>query len=317
MGVTVGCCSDVGRVRTINEDSVGLRTFGADGPVLIVVADGIGGGRHGDAASASAVRTIEDAVARSIGASPDDLADERASALLAAALTEANAAVRRLARDLGAPGGAGATCEAALVWQGRCVLRHVGDSRSYLLSDGRLTQLTHDHACVQELPRRRRSRFGDDAEPRLGLVLTRALGLSTAVETDERRLTLARGDTLLLCTDGLTAMLADREIETILGAEADAQAASEALVREANVRGGVDNATAVVVRCEGFEPRGLGQRGAAACGHRATRRAGFLGSLLVLAAAVGILLWFMLRGWAGERGGPMGRSAAATGGQAR
>jgi protein phosphatase len=217
----------------VNEDAVlVLSGDQADLPetdLIFVVADGMGGMQFGDVASREAVRVVRETLVARLatpGADPEAALDH--------ALKQANDAVRVLAgkpaadaangtegaaeaatteepEAAAAAGGVmGTTCVAGVLQEDQLYLVHVGDSRAYLLRDGHLGRLTHDHSFVEE-----RVRAGDLTEDearrsRFRNMITRAIGIDAVLAPDPRRDTLAPGDTLLVCTDGLTTMLTTR-----------------------------------------------------------------------------------------------------------
>jgi protein phosphatase len=142
----------------------------------------------------------------------------------------------------------GTTLVAVLATPERVALAHVGDSRAYLIRNGRIRQLTDDHSLVGELLRRRQISEDDAREHPHRHVLTRALGVASVTQPDLAELTPAPGDTFVLCSDGLTTHLRDSEILLQVEREADLQKVCDTLVASANHRGGVDNVTVVLVR---------------------------------------------------------------------
>jgi protein phosphatase len=146
--------------------------------------------------------------------------------------------------------GMGTTLVAVLVGGERVALAHVGDSRAYLVRGGRIRRLTDDHSLVAELVRRREISERDARGHPHRHVLTRALGVRRAVEADLAELTPAAEDLFVLCSDGLTGHLDDEEIARFAAADPDLDAVCGRLVDLANARGGEDNITVVVVRCE-------------------------------------------------------------------
>ena len=228
MRITAAAATDIGRVREGNEDA-----YLNDAP-LFAVADGMGGHQGGEVASRLALETLEVLFKHGRGT----LADQ---------VREANRAVfERSGRDA-AVAGMGTTLTAAVAEAGRLRLAHVGDSRAYLLRDGRLRMLTEDHTLVQRMVERGEiSEQEADVHPHRS-VLTRALGTEPDVQIDEGVLDAQDGDRILLCSDGLTGMVADGQIERILRDAAEPRDAVRELVRAANTAGGVDNITVVVL----------------------------------------------------------------------
>jgi PPM family protein phosphatase len=233
-----GLATDVGRVRTTNED------LAFAGQVLFAVADGMGGHAAGEVAARLAIETV----ANHFGADPSFDG-------LRVAVEEANAAVWHESQSQSALRGMGTTVTAAALVPGTgdddgadvIVLANVGDSRAYLLSEGALDQITLDHSLAEE-----KFRVGELTREQAEVhpqrhILTRALGVSGAVNVDVWRLQLRAGDRLLLCSDGLTNELSSDELAGLLTEIPDPQEAADALVRAANDRGGNDNITVVLV----------------------------------------------------------------------
>ncbi|MFN2594773.1 MAG: Stp1/IreP family PP2C-type Ser/Thr phosphatase [Actinomycetota bacterium] len=232
MSIRYGVATDVGRVREGNEDS-----YLVDEP-LFVVADGMGGHVAGDVASATAVEVLD---SRSSSLSASD------PSTLENAIKQANVAIFKKAQSDSSLRGMGTTCTLLLIDGARAELAHVGDSRAYLFRGGRLSQVTEDHTLVSRMVAE--GRIGEDEarhHPQRS-VITRALGVDADVQVDLMSLSLEEGDRILLCSDGLTTMLENPEVSTVLAAESDPQAAAESLIRAANAAGGEDNITAVVV----------------------------------------------------------------------
>jgi protein phosphatase len=226
-------------VRRHNEDRSLAR------PGVLAVADGMGGALAGEVAAQVAV----EAVARL--AAPVTADDVRR------ALEEANRAIRRMASEDPDKAGMGTTLTAAMLADDRIDVVHVGDSRAYLWRDGELRQLTEDHSVVAELVRRG-SLSAEDAEhhPQRN-VITRALGAEPEVVADTVSEPLRDGDVVMLCSDGLSSYVPERDIAGILAAAATLREAAAALVERANAAGGTDNVTVVLARA-GLAPPGGG-----------------------------------------------------------
>jgi protein phosphatase len=144
----------------------------------------------------------------------------------------------------------GTTVVSLLAAGGRVALAHVGDSRAYLVRDGRIRQLTDDHSVVGELVRRREITELDAREHPHRHVLTRAVGVRREVAPDLAELTSSPGDLFVLCSDGLTGLVRDEEIAEAASTGTDLDAICAQLVDLANERGGEDNITVVLVRYE-------------------------------------------------------------------
>lgn len=229
--------TDVGRQRHANEDAYLLD------PPLFAVADGMGGARAGEVAARLAAGALEEA-SRSV----EDVA---------ALIDEAN---RRIwERSLADPrtAGMGTTVTAALVdgAAGRVTIGHVGDSRAYLLRDGELEQLTSDHSLVAELVEGGVLTPEEAERHPQRSAITRALGTEPTVEVDVFTIDGRSGDLFLLCSDGLSSMVDDETVATVIrDAEGDPAQAAEALVAAANARGGQDNITVVLFELLAGDP---------------------------------------------------------------
>ena len=242
--------SDVGRVRTNNEDCFRIVT-----PLnLFVLADGMGGEAHGEIASALAVETVvkhcldaeANPAARVLGkAEPNWGANTKR---LSTAVHLANKSIFKSAQEHMEQHGMGATLTAAWIDGAKLSIAHVGDSRAYLLRGGNLLQLTRDHSLVAEQVRRGILTMAEAEESEMQSVLLRALGAQPEIEVDAEEHTLFPRDVLLLCSDGLTRVVTEPEIAGVLQAEPDPVRGAEELVALANERGGPDNITVVVVR---------------------------------------------------------------------
>lgn len=240
--VDVAAVTDVGRARDHNEDAVHAAS------PLFAVADGVGGSPSGEVASQMAIDELVSALADR----PETATAEETARLLEGAIVRANTRVFGSANGGGVDrDGMATTMTAAIICaDGRVAIGHVGDSRAYRIpaGDGPADQLTADHSMVAELVRSGRL----DAEvaqshPQRNVV-TRALGAEPDVTVDTRVAGLGSGDTLLLCSDGLTDRVDDREIATIVRDAGRLDDAARALVDLANERGGTDNISAVLVR---------------------------------------------------------------------
>lgn len=232
--------TDVGRRRTVNEDCFAL----ASGAGLYLVADGMGGHTAGQLASRLATGGTVQALRRVAGA------EASLTEKLRYCVASANREVFDTAQRKPELKGMGTTLVALLAGHGRIALAHVGDSRAYLIRAGRIRQLTDDHSLVAELVRRREiSEVAARGHPHRH-VLTRALGVRRAVEADLAELTPATGDVVVLCSDGLTGHVEDAEIARCVSADDDLESVCQRLVDLANDRGGEDNITVALVRCD-------------------------------------------------------------------
>jgi len=248
----IGARTDLGRVRNNNEDTYRL----VPELNLFVVSDGMGGEAYGEVASAMAVDIVaahcleaeNNRSAPSFGQARPNLSEK--TNRLASAVHLANRKIHEAARSNPRQHGMGATVLAAwLDPPGRALsLVHVGDCRAYLLRSGMLEQLTSDHSLVAEQVRRGILTPQQARTSTMQSVLIRVLGAREEVEVDADEHLLLDGDTLLLCTDGLTRMVTNAEIASTLLTYPAAQAAADRLVALANDYGGEDNVTIVVLR---------------------------------------------------------------------
>ena len=256
MDVNAFGLSDQGRVRVNNEDALLLE----EGLGLFVVADGMGGHRGGEVASAMATKVLRDAIASSSAGNGAFLGtvDQRYSReanLLASGVRLANRAIFEAARSNQAWQGMGTTVDAVLLQGGRAGIAHVGDSRVYLMRGGSLRQITDDHSLVAEQVRQGTLTAEEARVSTRKNVITRALGQWEELEVDMVDLELADNDRLLLCSDGLTGMVDDAGIAELLGMHQNPEAACRALVEAANANGGRDNVTVVLLAFQ--EQRGF------------------------------------------------------------
>lgn len=270
-----GARSDVGLVRGHNEDS-----FLIQAP-LFAVCDGMGGHAAGEVASAIAVRTI----AEKAPAGADDV-------LLGAAVEAANTAVIQGAEDgVGKPG-MGCTASCCLLEEGKMSVAHVGDSRIYLLRRGTIVRVTHDHSYVEELVDSGQITADEARTHPSRSIITRALGSDPDMYADHFSLEVSNGDRVILCSDGLSSMIPDSEIEALAVSSATPQQAADNLVAAALTAGGLDNVTVVVVDVVDDGSAEKNRR-------RLAKRAGFVGALLValLVVTTAVCLAFVRGEW--------------------
>ncbi len=250
MRVSFASATDKGLRRSVNEDSLAVR----DDLGLFLVADGMGGHAAGEVASQAAIRGIVAFVEATVSVSPDQtwpIPFNPAQSVDANRLDGGfRMADRRIASEMAASSelrGMATTAVAALVSDDRVTLAHVGDSRAYRLRHGQLDQLTRDHSWVEEQIRAGAlTESAARAHPWRNIV-TRALSGSEDLNVEIRELTLEPGDRLLLCSDGVFAVLSDHQIGDILRQHTDLTALCDALITGANDGGGPDTVTAVVL----------------------------------------------------------------------
>ncbi|NTU84997.1 MAG: Stp1/IreP family PP2C-type Ser/Thr phosphatase [Chloroflexales bacterium] len=257
LSLSVATRTDVGMARKLNEDMVYAGEFTtADGGIgtLLVVADGMGGHQAGEVAASLACDTLKAYLTAALSAGVP-AADAGWHDLLRAAVSEANSAVYTQSQRNPAQRGMGTTMTVAVITGRRAHLAHVGDSRAYLINPAGVTgesvtwlQLTTDHSLVARLvdigqltPEEAR------VHPQRNVVY-RSLGGDPTLEVDTASQALARGDLLLLCSDGLVNHVDDVELARIVIDEPSAARACERLTALANERGGKDNISIVIAR---------------------------------------------------------------------
>jgi serine/threonine protein phosphatase PrpC len=227
--------TDAGRKRRRNEDA-----YVVD-PPLFAVADGMGGAQAGEVASQLAAAVLREAP----GEEGD--AEQRVVSLI----QEANRQIYERARSDAHASGMGTTITAAMLAGDQVAIGHVGDSRAYRIRGGDLEQLTEDHSLVADLMRSGRLTPEEAEMHPQRSVITRALGTDPDVDVDTLAVDTQPGDVFLLCSDGLTTMVADEEILQALSEHDTLERAAKALVKAANRRGGEDNITIVLFAVEG------------------------------------------------------------------
>ena len=226
----LGYGTDTGRKRRRNEDAYVVE------PPLFAIADGMGGAQAGELASSLAAGAVRE----------DEATEGSGERRVAELIQEANRRVYERSSQDAAASGMGTTMTVAFVGDANVAFGHVGDSRAYLIRDGKLEQLTEDHSLVAELVRSGKlSPEEAETHPQRS-VITRALGTDPDVDVDTFSIETAPDDLFMLCSDGLTSMVEDDVIlQTIEKNRDNLQTAAKALIRAANKGGGEDNITIV------------------------------------------------------------------------
>jgi protein phosphatase len=248
--VTAKAASHVGYVRPENEDAWLIERIlraGAPPATLLLVADGMGGAAAGEVASGMAADVVSSRLTQFLrGAGRFE--PGRLTAALAEAMSAANREIRdHAARDARLTG-MGTTATAMVIVGDLVCVGHVGDSRGYLIREGRAERLTRDHSFVQHLVDRGEMTAADAARSQHRNALLRALGPRPSVAADVATRRLRDGDTVLLCSDGLWSAIDDDEIADLVSRVDNPARACAALVDTANARGGRDNVTVVIGR---------------------------------------------------------------------
>jgi len=266
--------SDIGRIRTHNEDAVLLS------PPLFAVADGLGGHHAGEIASSIAIEAL-------LAHMPGRV-DAKA---LGRAVRVANKAVIEAAEAGEGRSGMGTTLTAAMIEGTSISIAHVGDSRAYLYHNTILERITQDHSMVADLVRQGLLTEEQSRHHPNRSIITRALGSDPNMYADVYEVDAHPGDRLLLCTDGLSGMLTDVVIADILSLYPDPEAAVKALIDAANAAGGQDNISLVVVDVTGGTSATSGKRGAP----RGTGLAGVFVWMVAFLALLGVTAFGMWR----------------------
>lgn len=231
--------TDIGLRRQLNQDFIFLsETPVGNLPNVFIVADGMGGHNAGDYASRYAVETIIDEISSSMEKEP--------VAILGNAIVKANAYTRQKSEEDIRLAGMGTTVVIATCIGHKLVVANVGDSRLYLVND-KIEQITVDHSLVEEMVRmgsidRAAARNHPDKN-----IITRAIGAQDDVEADFFSLEINAGDMVFLCSDGLTNMVEDEDIQHILKRGGSLKERAEELVRTANDNGGKDNISLIII----------------------------------------------------------------------
>ena len=233
--ISVGSRTDIGYVRDHNEDSLIII------PPLFAVADGMGGHEAGEIASEITVNTLAELA-------PSHLDAEG----LTAAVEAANYNVMKAPRQGIGRDGMGTTLTAAMLEGERLLIAQVGDSRAYLLHKGHLQQITRDHSLMADLIEAGQITPEEARVHPNRSVITRAIGSDIHMRPDIYELNVDAGDRILLCSDGLSSMISNNAIESIMRRQSDAQHCADELVTAALENGGADNVTVVVADVPGF-----------------------------------------------------------------
>ncbi len=250
----IATATDPGMVRSHNEDSIA-----ADAEIgLAVLADGMGGYNAGEVASGIAVAMLTTEMRQALETLQPHARDESgelvATKLIREHCAKANAAIFQTAKGQPQYSGMGTTLVVALFFDNRVAVGHIGDSRLYRLRNGVFDQVTRDHSLLQEqidsgMITREQARYSQNKN-----LVTRAVGIDPEVEVEVHAYDVERGDIYLLCSDGLTDMVVDGDIEeTLTALAANLPLAAKQLVQLANDSGGRDNISVILVRVrEGF-----------------------------------------------------------------
>lgn len=243
MNIKVNGNTHTGRVRKNNEDAYGIYPDLS----LFIVADGLGGHAGGEVASRLAVETIKDGLVSSESfRSSVEITDR-----IIEAIKGANNRIIQRASIMYDLKGMGTTIVVAKFEEYKALIAHVGDSRMYLIRENNITQVTRDHTVVEEYVRLGLLTLQDALYHPNRHMLSRALGISNDIEIDVTDIQIAEGDTFILCTDGLTNMLSEKEIlSAITELRPSPEKITDRLITLANNHGGIDNITVITICVE-------------------------------------------------------------------
>ena len=232
--------TDVGRKRQLNEDYVCARTEEVGNlSNFFIVADGMGGHKAGDRASKETVEMMLEKISTVKETDPKVILQEALNVANRKVFLDASAS-----EDLE---GRGTTVVAATILDGKLLAMNVGDSRLYLISDGEIRQITMDHSLVEEMVRKGILAKEKARNHPKKNIITRAVGVAPTVEPDFFEVDLKAGDRILMCSDGLSNMLEDEELQKIVDSVGSLEDKAKFLVDAANVNGGKDNVSVILI----------------------------------------------------------------------
>ncbi len=233
--------TDIGKKRQMNQDCVFVATEPV-GPFsdLFILADGMGGHRAGDYASKYFIETFCSYVEKSLTKEPVTVFGQ--------AVSYANTLLYSKAQSQEELRGMGTTCVAATINDGCLTVANVGDSRLYVIRDGKIDQITRDHSLVEELVALGELRRDSEDYKKQKHIITKAVGIEREIRADYFDEMLSEGDYVLLCSDGLSNMVSDKEILSIVKGTGNIKKKCEKLVDRANKNGGSDNIAVILIR---------------------------------------------------------------------
>jgi serine/threonine protein phosphatase PrpC len=237
----VASLTHIGNVRSINEDKLYMGE-----PYLFIIADGMGGHKAGEVASSSAVDFIRDILF-------DDLANNRIDKFdiadrIVEAVIGANKHVYSKSLADKELLGMGTTIVCMVIYENKAYVANVGDSRLYIIRNGSIAQVTHDHSYVAELLKAGNITQEEAINHSKKNLITRAVGYQEQVEVDIQIIEISEDDILFMCTDGITNMISDLEVATIIKSNDDINKSCNYIIEEANRRGGFDNSTLIIIK---------------------------------------------------------------------
>ncbi|MBE6015840.1 MAG: Stp1/IreP family PP2C-type Ser/Thr phosphatase [Lachnospiraceae bacterium] len=232
--------TDIGKKRSVNQDNIFFSTTPVGNlPNLFVVADGMGGHKAGDYASRYATDVVIESIMNNT--------DTHVVSIITKAVNDANNKVHIKAGTQEEYNGMGTTLVIATIVDNKLITANVGDSRLYLIEDGKIRQVTEDHSLVAEMVRMGQIDEKEARERPDKNIITRAIGVSEYIQADFFTNELENNDYVLLCSDGLTNMLEDGEILSIVDSDIDIEKKASDLIDSANLKGGKDNIAVIII----------------------------------------------------------------------
>jgi protein phosphatase len=237
--------TDIGQKRERNEDSYNIIVNNDKAPVSFIIADGMGGHNSGEIASRLAV----DFVSNYITSNPDEFSVEsEISEKISALIAKANDLIIDNAKRNEKNSGMGTTIIVSMVLNNKIYIGNVGDSRAYLIRNGKIEQITVDHSYIEELLKSGSITKEEAVNHPQKNIITRALGSSKEVKADTFSVELQKKDSILFCTDGLTNMLNDDEILKAITESKEPEEICQKLIKGSIANGGEDNITVIIIR---------------------------------------------------------------------
>ena len=234
--------TDIGKVRNTNQDSYAAGEM-LDGTAWAVVCDGMGGANGGNIASANAVKIISEYISSSYH---EEMGSNSIKTLLQSALYGANVRLYDMSKTIESLNGMGTTVVSAIISNGTAHIAHAGDSRAYLIHEGKLSQITKDHSIVQSMVDKGQITPEEAKNHPNKNVITRALGVDEDIKIEYNELSFTPDDCILICTDGLPNFVSDEDIEEIISSH-EFYDYPKVLIDRANSNGGGDNITIVLL----------------------------------------------------------------------
>ena len=234
--------TDIGKARDINQDYYYVSKENSI-PRLYILADGMGGYRGGEIASKLAIQTAKSYIENNFKEIPKD--KESIIQLVGSSMEYANMVVYEKSKEIKELEGMGTTLEVCLIYNNKAYIGHVGDSRIYRVRKEVIRKLTKDHSYVQKLVEDKKiTREEAKIHPKKNM-LTKALGCTPYVEPDLRARNFEKGDIFIMCSDGLTNMVEEKRIYELV--KENINEAADKLISEANLAGGYDNITVIII----------------------------------------------------------------------